>query len=80
MDHKYNAKLERYNGDQLIERDILNDVKATLEHWNGWRRFDNSVGATAKIYMKVNPDGVARVYKYITRLGDLKTVYIIEEA
>ena len=80
MDPKYNARLERYNKDQLIEVDILQNVKTTMEHWNGWRKFDNSLGATAKIYMKINNEGKARVYKYITKLGNLKTVYIIEEA
>lgn len=53
---------------------------SSIEHWDGWRRLDNSVGATAKIYAKVGRDGVMRVYKYVTRLGNQKTIYLIEEA
>lgn len=50
---------------------------SSFEHWDGWRRLDNSMGATAKIYARVDSDGVMRVYKYVTRLGNQKTIYLI---
>jgi hypothetical protein len=50
----------------------------SMEHWDGWRRLDNSLGATAKIYAKVI-NGKMQVYKYVTRLNDKKMIYIIEE-
>lgn len=79
MDPKYNARVEKYRKDQIMDITILENVKTTMEHWNGWRKFDNSIGATAKIYMKIDAKGIARVYKYVTKLGDLKNIYIIEE-
>ena len=51
----------------------------SMEHWDGWRRSDNSLGATAKIYCKV-VNGKMVPYKYVTRLDNKKVVYLIEEA
>lgn len=50
----------------------------SMEHWDKWRRLDNSLGATAKIYCKI-VNGVIKPYKYVTRLDNKKVVYLIEE-
>jgi len=68
----------KYEGDKIIETWSQSNINATMEHWDGWRRLDNSLGATAKIYCKV-VGGVMKPYKYVTRLDNKKVVYLIEE-
>jgi hypothetical protein len=74
----YKLQGTKYRNDEVVETWEQSNIKATMEHWDGWRRLDNSMGATAKIYAKVI-NGKMQVYKYITKLGNQKMIYIIEE-
>lgn len=58
---------------------VHNSTISSIEHWDGWRKLDNSLGATAKIYAKIGVDGKMKVYKYVTKLGNQKNIYLIEE-
>jgi hypothetical protein len=75
----YKLQGTKYQNNEIVETWEQSNIKATMEHWDGWRRLDNSMGATAKIYAKINAKGEMKVYKYVTRLGNQKVVYMIEE-
>jgi hypothetical protein len=74
----YKLQGTKYRNNEIVETWEQSNIKATMEHWDGWRRLDNSMGATAKIYAKVI-NGKMQVYKYVTKLDDKKVVYMIKE-
>jgi hypothetical protein len=69
---------DKKTNNEIIEI-VHKSTISNIEHWDGWRKLDNSLGATAKIYAKIGMDGKMKVYKYVTRLGNQKNIYIIGE-